>query len=155
MDWKQIKAEYIAGGTSYRKLSEKYGVPFGTLKRAAARENWTALRKQAEADTNERIIETVSMKNAERTAKIMDVADKILDKISETIDSLPVIDSQSIKHFTSALKDLKEIKGIKSDADMREQEARIANLRRAVERDSEEAQAIEVVFRAGDTAWNE
>ena len=26
VDWKAIKAEYIAGGISYQKLAEKYGV---------------------------------------------------------------------------------------------------------------------------------
>ena len=40
------------------------------------------------------------------------------------------------KHLcTSALKDLKEIKGFKTDADMREQEARIRNLERQAEAD--------------------
>ena len=46
------------------------------------------------------------------------------------------MDSQTIKHFTSALKDLRDIKGVKSDADMREQEARIANLRKQAEKDN-------------------
>ncbi len=41
---------------------------------------------------------------------------------------MDVIDSQSLKHYTSALKDLKDIKGVKSDIDLREQEARINKL---------------------------
>jgi len=40
--------------------------------------------------------------------------------------------AQEIRHLTSALKDLREIKGQKSEADMREQEARIAKLEREV-----------------------
>ena len=44
MDWQTIKAEYVAGGTSYRKLAAKYDVPFSTLKRVAAKEKWCELR---------------------------------------------------------------------------------------------------------------
>ena len=155
IDWNAIKTEYIAGGTSYRKLAKKYGVPFGTLKRVAAREDWVGLRERADADTTTKIIDAISTGNAERAAKIIAVADKILDKISEMIDRASTIDSQSIKHYTSALKDLKEIKGIKSDADMREQEARIANLRRAIDKENEDVKEITVTFEAGEDAWNE
>ena len=153
MDWKRIKAEYIAGGTSYRKLADKYNVPFGTLRRVAKNEGWVELRAQAEHESDMKIIDEVSNKNAQKVSKVIDVANKLLDKLGETIDSLESIDSQSIKHYTSALKDLKDIKGIKSDADMREQEARIANLRRQA--DMDKAAAIKVILEAGPDEWNE
>lgn len=136
MDWNQIKSEYIAGGTSYRKLADKYkndGVTLSALRRIAIKENWVGLREQAVIETNTKMIEDVSTKNASHAQKILDVADKLLDKISESLDNLPALTSQSIKNFTSALKDLKEIKGIKSDADMREQEARIKKLMKDAE----------------------
>ena len=38
MDWKKLRAEYIAGGTSYRKLAEKHNVSFHTLRKQAAKE---------------------------------------------------------------------------------------------------------------------
>ena len=155
MDWNKLKVEYIAGGTSYRKLAEKHGVPFGTLKRVAVRDGWATLRAQADEEATTKIIETVSTQNADRARKIVDAADKLIDKIIEMVERSQTIDSQSIKHFTSALKDLKEIKGIKSDADMREQEARIENLRRQAEKDNVSAQPIEVVFNAGEEEWNE
>lgn len=155
MDWNKLKAEYIAGGTSYRKLAEKHGVPFGTLKRVAVRDGWATLRAQADEEATTKILETVSTQNADRARKIVDAADKLIDKIIEMVERSQTIDSQSIKHFTSALKDLKEIKGIKSDADMREQEARIENLRRQAEKDNVSAQPIEVVFNAGEEEWNE
>ena len=46
-----------------------------------------------------------------------------------------IANTQALKHITSALKDIKDIQMIKSDADLREQEARIANLRRQAEKD--------------------
>lgn len=132
MDWKQIKAEYIAGGTSYRKLCAKYGVSRTTLEKKARDEKWTDLRRQAQGKAEAKIIDAVSDKEARKANKIIDVADKLLDKISELMEDM-VVDTQSLKQLTSALKDLKEIKGIKSAADMKEQEARIAKLQKEAE----------------------
>ena len=154
MDWKRIKAEYIAGGTSYRKLAEKYNVPFGTLRRIAKQEEWTQKRTQVEHKANTKMIETISEKEAEKAVNIVDVADKLLVKVSELMESM-IVDTQSLKQLTSALKDLKEIKGYKSEADMREQEARIEKLRREAEREDDTTNEIEVVFKAGEEAWNE
>lgn len=136
MDWKKIKAEYIAGGTSYRKLAEKYGVSFNTLKTRAKDEQWYNLRQQKDLKTTTKLVETISDKEAERAINIVDVADKLLEKIATLADS--VYDADSLKKLTSAIKDLKDIKGIKSDADMREQEARIAKLQKEAEREEKD-----------------
>ena len=127
MDWKRIKAEYIAGGTSYRKLAEKYDVSFNTLKRRAKEEQWYELRGQKEHKTTTKIVESLSDKDAEKAVDIIDVADKLLGKISELMDTM-IVDTQSFKQLTSALKDLKDIKGYKSPKDLEEQEARIKKL---------------------------
>jgi transposase-like protein len=127
VDWKRIKAEYIAGGTSYRKLAEKYGVSFNTLKTRAKEEQWYQLRQQKDHRTTTKIVETLSDNDAKKAVDIIDVADKLLGKLTDLMDTM-VVDTQSFKQLTSALKDLKEIKGYKSDADMREQEARIKKL---------------------------
>jgi len=154
VDWKKIKAEYIAGGTSYRKLAEKYNVPFGTLRRVAEREGWTQKRTQVAQKTDTKMIESISDDAAEKAVNIIDVADKLLGKISELMDTM-VVDTQSFKQLTSALKDLKEIKGYKSEADMREQEARINKLRKEAEREDDTTSEIEIIFNAGEEAWNE
>lgn len=128
VEWTKIKAEYVAGGTSYRKLSVKYGVSFTTLQRKAKDEKWLELRRRKEDKTATKIVESISDKDAKKAVNIIDVADKLLGKIEELAGI--VGDADSIKKLTSAIKDLKDIKGIKSDADMREQEARIAKLQR-------------------------
>ena len=145
VDWKKIKAEYIAGGTSYRKLAEKHGVPFGTLRKVAAKEQWTQLRTQARTKTDTKIVNSVSDKEAKKANKIIDVADKLLDKISAMLDKPEPYNTQNIKNLTSALKDLKEIKGYKTDVDLREQEARIANLERQAQA-TEESKDITVTI---------
>ena len=154
MDWKKIKAEYIAGGTSYRKLAEKYNVPFGTLRRIAKQEEWTQKRTQVEHNVDTGIVDSVSQKETKKAVDIIDVADKLLGKISVLMEEM-VVDTQSLKQLTSALKDLKEIKGYKSEADMREQEARINKLRKEAEREDDTTSEIEIIFNAGEEAWNE
>jgi uncharacterized protein YjcR len=143
VDWKRIKAEYIAGGTSYRKLAEKYNVSFSTLRKVAAKEQWTELRNKTRAKMDTKISDTVSEKEADKAVSIIDVANKLLGKISELMDAVP-LDTQSMKHLTSALKDLKEIKGFKSDADMREQEARIRNLEKQAQQTDDASKDIVV-----------
>ena len=130
MDWKRIKTEYVAGGTSLRELSEKYGVSFSTIQKKSMEEKWGDLRKKRGRKSEEKIIDALSTKEAKRVAGIVDVADKLLDKIYEMLDMDTPYNTQNIKNLTSALKDLKEIKGFKSEADMREQEARIAKLQK-------------------------
>ena len=144
MDWKRIKAEYIAGGTSLRKLSEKYGVSFSTIQKKSMEEKWGELRKKSGRRAEEKIIESVSTQEAKKAVNIIDVADKLLERIGEIADKAVAPDS--IKKLTSAIKDLKDIKGIKTEADMREQEARIAKLQKEAmeeEKDNEIKVVIE------------
>ena len=153
MDWKKVKAEYIAGGTSYRKLAEKYGVSFSTLKEIARREKWTDLKDIARHKADTKFADLMGEKQANRSAKILDVADMLLDKISTTLSLIDVVDSQSIKHFTSALKDIRDIKGIKSDIDLKEQEARIAKLQKEAEADTDKNSSVSITIEGGDDEW--
>ena len=129
MDWNKLKAEYIAGRTSYRKLAEKYGIDRNTVQRVAKREKWCELKSRAKAKSESKMVETIAKDITKNAVKINDVADKLLDKISNLLDDFD-LDTQSIKHLTSSLKDIKDIKGLKSDIDLREQEARIDKLRK-------------------------
>ena len=140
MDWNTIKAEYIAGGTSYRKLAEKYKVSFTTLQGVAKREQWVELRRQAQDKSDTKIVNSIAKDIANNSVKINNVADKLLEKISSMIEEHEEIlyNSQSLKHITSALKDIKDIKGLKSDIDLREQEARINKLRKDAEEEQKD-----------------
>ena len=153
MDWKKVKAEYIAGGTSYRKLAAKYGVSFSTLRNIAIREKWTELREQASNKSVTKLVESIGEQNGTYKVSINNVADKLLEKISNTLELMDVIDSQSIKHFTSALKDIKDIKCIKSDIDLKEQEARIAKLQKEAEADVDKNNSVSITIEGGDDEW--
>jgi hypothetical protein len=144
VDWNKIKAEYIAGGTSYRKLAEKHKVKLSALRNVAEKEKWVELKSQAQHKSNTKIVESISTKEAKKAVDIIDVADKLLGKIEEIAGM--VSDPDSIKKLTSAIKDLKDIKGIKSDADMREQEARIAKLQKEAQEEDNSTTEIKVTF---------
>ena len=145
MVWQKIKAEYIAGGTSYRKLAEKYGVSRTTLERKAKDEKWSELRRQAEVKAEAKIINAVSEKSAKIDDKYFRLVDKLFSKAEEVIDSTPIWQVNSIKEMATALKYLKECKGVKSDADMREQEARIAKLQKEAQEEAQDKD-ITIVF---------
>jgi hypothetical protein len=71
------------------------------------------------------------------------------------LEAKSIVDRQGLKQIASALKDIKEVKMLRSELDKQEQEARIANLRRQVDKDEEDSSMIEVVFAAGPEEWNE
>lgn len=148
VDWKTIKAEYIAGGIGYRKLAEKYGVSFSTLSQVAMREKWTDLRQRTSDKTDTDLVKSIGKRNAKRSAKINDLADKLLVKIGEFME-LDVLDGKSIKNIASALKDIRDIKGIKSNIDLREQEARIAKLQKEAMAEEKTDNEIKVTIECG------
>jgi hypothetical protein len=134
-DFKKIKAEYIRG-VSYRRLADKYGVSFSTIQKVGAREKWTDLRKLSSRKADEKIALSVASQEAERVSGIETVADMLLQKICEGVkDGTLIVDTQSIRHITSSLKDLRDIKGYKTELDLQEQMARIEKLRKDVEGD--------------------
>ena len=147
MDWKKIKAEYIAGGTSYRKLAEKYGVSRSKLQAIATREKWVDLQSQAQAKAESKIVDHIIEQSAKIDTKYFSLVDKLMQRAEEVIENTPVWQVNSIKEMATALKYLKECKGVKSDIDLREQEARIRNLEKQAQEDNKNAD-IKVIIGA-------
>lgn len=89
VNWRKIKAEYVAGGISQRKLAEKHGVPFGTLQKRARVEQWTAKRRNAD----EKAVEKVSQKTAEIVADNATLCEqiktKLLLRLKDMVDNFP------------------------------------------------------------------
>lgn len=63
------------------------------------------------------------------------LVNKLMAKAEAMIDSTEEWSAGSLKDMAAILKYLKECKGIKTEADVREQEARIAKLQKEVEAD--------------------
>ena len=156
-DWQAIKTEYITTDTSYRKLAQKYGVSTTQICNVGREEKWVEQREQYLNKTSAKTLEIISQQEADRAAKIHSVADKLLLKIEAMVDAVEPEDipAKAIRALTAAVKDLKEIQSVKSALDKQEQKARIANLEKQAQKEDTQADSIEVVFLAGEEAWNE
>ena len=153
-DWNRIKTEYITTDTSYRELSQKYGVHYTNIAKRAKKEDWQQLRQQQTNTTQTKMIQAVERRKVDRAAKLIGVSDLLLDKVRGMLEEdSGKITSQAMRNLSGVLRDIKDIQMIRSEADMREQEARIDKLRREAARDEEEGNRTVVVNIGGDGAW--
>lgn len=161
MDWNAIKSEYIAGGISYRKLAEKYGIPFGTFKRVALKEGWYDLREQAKQKAATKIVEIESDKQANRMKRLLTVSDELLVVVENAVRNISlgelVVDKSVLKSLSGTIKDIKEIQNIKTQLDIEEQKARIAILKKQAEAENDGSTNVAVVFGTNEeeTKWAE
>lgn len=151
-NWKEIETEYITTSTSYRKLADKYGVDQATVARKAKKEDWVSKRQHHISETQAKVLAADTQQKVSRAERLKNVADKLLGKVESLLEqSDPLeMDTQSMKHISGVLKDIKEIQMIKSSADMAEQEARIANLRKQAEKDEDSGAEVTVTFGSED-----
>lgn len=89
MSWRKIKAEYIAGGISQRALAEKYGVPWGTLRKRANLEGWNAKRKSAEKKAEQKVEQKTAEVVADNAVTLERIKTKLLGKLEGMIDDYP------------------------------------------------------------------
>jgi uncharacterized protein YjcR len=133
-DWQAIKTEYITTQTSYRKLAQKYGVSRVQIGNVGRDEKWVELRRQHLDNTVAKTVAAFEDAQVNRAKKMQSVADKLLLKIEALVDR-PGMMPKDIRSLVAAVKDLKEIQGVKSELDEKEQRARIANLEKQAEKE--------------------
>jgi hypothetical protein len=148
-DWRRIKSEYVTKGTSYRKLSEKYGLSYRSVADKGNAEGWVELRNQYLIKTTSDIVDAVGAQDVDRATKLQTVADKVLNMVEAYIEaSDPIeIDTQSMKHISGVLKDIKEV--LRSPKDLEEQDARIAKLRKEAEKEEDTNTEVVITFGSG------
>lgn len=154
MDWKTIKTEYITDeSSSYRKLGKKYGISHNVIGARATKEGWVEQRRQYQDKTLSKTLTAISNGQAKRASRLQTVADKLLDKIEQAVDDFDMkalfTDKQALRQITGALKDIKDIQMIKSEADLREQDARIRNLEKQAEAEDKSDNEIKVTIEGG------
>ena len=157
-DWNKIKTEYLTSDTSYRKLAQKYGVNATTIAKKASKEDWVSHRQQLANRTLSKTLTAVSNRQVNRAARLQEVADKLLNKIEAAVDDynmeVLLVDRQSLRQITGALKDIKDIQMIRSEADLREQEARIAKLLKEAEREDSGPNKVVIQIEGGEDTWS-
>ena len=65
-----------------------------------------------------------------------------------------IVDRNGLKQIASALKDIKEVKMLRSDLDKQEQEARIANLRKQADKEDDNKEPIRVIIGGDLTEYS-
>lgn len=157
MDWRAIKTEYITGNISMRELAEKHNIPFRTLRNRAQEEQWGAnkskTRARQEQRTLEKVVEQESTNLAKTDEKYFRILDKLFDKAEKLVANTEILTPTMLKDMATTMKYLKECKSIKSEADMREQDARIRKLEQELNADNKDTT---VIVRIDDDAnkWN-
>jgi hypothetical protein len=81
---------------------------------------------------------------------------EVVHEEEKYLEARTIVDRQGLKQIASALRDIKEVKMLRTELDDQEQQARIDKLRREAEKDEDTGDGvIEVVFAAGPEEWNE
>ena len=156
-DWQKIKTEYITTDTSYRKLGEKYGVGYSVIGEKARLEGWVEQREQFRNKTLTETMDAIKDQQVDRATNLIAVSDLLLTKVKSLLetDAEVLSDTQSMKHISGVLKDIKEIQMIRSDADMREQEARIKKLQKEAEQEDTNTEVVITFGSGGKKEWAE
>ncbi len=97
-DWTKIKTEYVTTDkSSYRKLSEKYNIPLGTIYKRAKKENWVELKKQSYDKKVAKTVASVENNQVKKLERILSITDKLLDKIEKAVDELDMQLCKSVR----------------------------------------------------------
>ena len=156
-DWTSIKTEYVTNPDStYRELSAKYGVHYTNIAKKAKKEDWKQQRQQHVKNVQKKAQQAVEKRQVNRAARLDEAADLLLERVFELMASgdQAMVTSQALKHLSGVLKDIKDVKGFKSEEDMLEQRERIAKLRREAERDEgDRSKTVVVTIEGGAGEW--
>lgn len=154
VNWDEIRDEYILTDASYRDLQIKYKVHRNTIMARSKKERWVDAKKKicdkqkTLCDSQKTLVPqsvTVAVKKKESTTmKYFALCDKLMARITRFIDEANKLTATDLKSLTGAIKDLQQCQGIKSERDVREQEARIAKLVKDVE-NAEQEKAQEII----------
>ena len=158
-NWKKIKTEYITTDTSYRKLAEKYGIHYKVISERGKAEGWVELRAQHRNKTITKALDIISDRQADQMAGLVTQAaeallvqamtaigqldrpvtthkhtieqdgEKTTTEWEELATTAGAVNVAAVRHLATALKDISQVLGLKTELDRKEQEARIAALR--------------------------
>lgn len=161
MDWEKMKAEYMAGGISYRQLSQKYGVPLRTIAARAKKANWQQDRQRVYNEAATNVANSIIESKSEADLTVYEVGLELLemtrDSMRATADGR-FISPNAAMQYASAIRSIKAVLDRPSEMDLEEQRARIEKLRQETARasDSEKNEPVQVVFSGEDVEeWSE
>ena len=158
IDWNAIKTEYITTNTSYRELCKKYGVSKTAICNQGKRGDWVQLREQHNANIVAKSAKEAEKKAVSYKSVLYELAYKMALQLKDMTEenSLQDLTAMGIKprDITGAIKDLEDALHVKSEADLKEQEARIAKLRKDAEKE-DTVNEININIGGWNPQWQE
>ena len=118
IDYGPLRAEYIAGGTSYRKLAKKYGISATCVGQHARKEGWAKDRAEAEAISCAKTIQKTADIAAENAVRAQRIKTRLLEKLEALMeeqlrateerryDDDKLVEVHRLRDLTAAYKDL-------------------------------------------------
>ena len=163
-DWAKIKTEYIAQGTSYRDLCEKYDVNLRTLCRRAKKEEWQQLRAEVVTNVNKKCQQRAEKNAIQKVTRDVDrfyaATDKLMKKAEQLLELEDPLSPRDLRSLSSTLLDVRTLLGIRDETDREEQKMRISKMKAEIAALQEEKQTenkVEVIWvnNPWDTEDNE
>ena len=134
VNWRKIKAEYIAGGISQRAIAQKYGISQATVERRAKKEKWTAKRRQAEGRSIEKVTEKKAEAIADNAVLIERIKTGLLQRLVGMVEEYPDKNAAEIKKKENGalliyrMKDIAAVLSVLEDKQARGQNTDIEDL---------------------------
>lgn len=118
IDWAAIQAEYIGGNIGQKRLAEKHGIAYGSLRKRAESEGWYPLKLTAAREAGVK----AAQKTAEAASDNAVIAERIKTKLLKQLEALTdvtlnateereydgpnLVAVNRLRDLTAALKDL-------------------------------------------------
>ena len=112
-DWNGIRAEYIKGGISQRKLAIKHGIPVNTLIKRAHAEAWATAREEASKKAVLKVQQKTANAAADNATIAADIKRKGLMLLSRLFDEYAEVTSTEHRDYDVAGKNLTDIKRLR------------------------------------------
>lgn len=116
--WYKIRAEYVTGNISLRKLAQKHNISVSQLSKRASKEAWAKQREENRYKMSTKAVQKALDRNAEKmAAQLMDIGTAaenlaaLIARVSTETQTLNVgrtrrTDTKAVRNLTGALKDL-------------------------------------------------
>lgn len=114
INWQKIKAEYIAGNISQRKLAQKYHVPCSTLQARAHRGKWNEERKAASVVVTQNAIKKTAESVENNAILVAEIKRKGLETLNRLLDQFNELNCTEHRDITKTSVDIKRLKDITS-----------------------------------------
>lgn len=87
-DWDAMRAEYIAGGVTYKELASKYGLSERTVRTYASRKGWKTERDKVETKAGQNVLARACENKTRELEALMGAASKWTQTIQEIVEAV-------------------------------------------------------------------